>query len=150
MDVYAFSHKEFVREGKHTNIFKAALDAFNIFDLFYEVWKNIRWLLGACILKRPYGRQPQQHATFGLFEAMNGKRDVAYYGNRDTYAMLDLDQQVTAKDVETGSPGPLLAGDKPRESESDDPKEYRKPAEYSSLYGEAVNELQVSHKMGNM
>ena len=147
MDMFAFSHKEFKREGEHTNVFKAALDAFNVFDLFHEVWKNLKWLFGACVLRRPYARQPQEHATFGLFEAINGKRDVAYYGNRDTYAMLDLDRHtVTYKDEERGPPGSLLAGGKPRDSETDDYKGYQKPVEYSSVYGEAVGDLQVPRK----
>ena len=144
MDMYAFSHKEFKREGEHTKIFKAALDAFNIFDLFNEVWKNLKWLFGACILRRPYGRQPQEHATFGLYEAMNGKRDVAFYGNRESYAMLDIDRNAPGKDEEFGVPVSLLAGGRPRES--NEYKDYSKPEEYSNRYGEAVSELNVGRK----
>jgi hypothetical protein len=139
MFTYAFSHKEFKGEGEPTPILKAALDAFNIFDLFHEVWKNVKWLFGACILRRPYNRQ-QEHATFGLYEAVHGKRDLAYYGDRDAYAMLDLDRHNVGKDEESGPPTSLLAGGKPRDSE-DEFKDYRKPAEYSSIYGETVNEL---------
>ena len=146
MDVYAFSHKEFVRKGEKTNIFKSALDAFNIFDLSSEVWKNVRWLFGACILRRPYARQPE-HATFGLYEAMNGKRDVAFYGNREDYAMLNFERNNQGKDEESSMPASLLAGYKPRDSETDDFKdEYRKPEEYSNRYGETVSELNVSRK----
>lgn len=139
--MYAFSHKEFKREGEHTNIFKAALDAFNIFDLFNEVWKNLKWLFGACVLRRPYARQPQQHATFGLYEAMNGERDVAFYGNREDYAMLNLDRNNRGKDEESALPTSLLAGGSRRYSEADDYRDYTKPEEYSNRYGEAVREL---------
>jgi len=142
MFTYAFSHKEFKREGENTPMFKAALDAFNIFDLFREVWKNMRWLFGACILRRPYSRQPQEHATFGLYDAMHGKRDLAYYGDRDTYAMIDLDRHNAGKDEESGPPTSLLAGGKPRDS--DESKDYRKPVEYSNIYGETVDELRLA------
>jgi hypothetical protein len=93
MDVYAFSHKEFAVPGKHTSVFRSAVDAFNIFDLFVEVWKNLKWLFTAVILRRPYARQPRD-GKFDIYDALNGKRDVALYGAHasqdSSYAMLDI------------------------------------------------------------
>ena len=73
---------------------------------------------------------------------MHGKRDLAYYGDRDTYAMLDLDRHNVGKDEESGPPTSLLAGGKPRDS--DEFKDYRKPVEYSNIYGETVDEIRLA------
>jgi len=92
MYVFAYPWKEFRDPGgKKTNIFKAAVDAFNIFDLFIEVWHNFRWLFVAIVLRRPYPKDPYTE-RMDLFGAMTGARNTAGYGKADqeSYAMLSV------------------------------------------------------------
>jgi hypothetical protein len=86
--VWAYSHKEFLVPGKRTPVFRSAVDAFNIFDLFVEVWRNMKWLFLAVILRRPYVRT-REDGKFDIYDALNGKRDVGAYGGPDSYAMID-------------------------------------------------------------
>jgi len=86
--VFAYSHKEFIEPGKRTLVMHAAVDAFNIFDLFVEVWKNMKWLFQTVILRRPYKRAPED-GKFDIYDAYNGKRDVGAFGGQETYAMID-------------------------------------------------------------
>jgi len=58
-------------------------------DVWIEVWKNMKWLFFGVILQRPYVRRPED-AKFNIFEAMNGRRDIAIYGGPESYAMLDI------------------------------------------------------------
>jgi hypothetical protein len=87
--MFAFSHKEFVKPGQHTSVMRAAVDAFNIFDLVVEIWKNLKWIWLAIILRRPYARTAQD-GRFDVWGAVNGKRDVGAYGHNEAYAMLDV------------------------------------------------------------
>jgi hypothetical protein len=145
MDVYAFSHKEFAVAGKHTPVFKAAMDAFNIFDLFVEVWKNIKWLFTAVILRRPYARQPQD-GKFDIYDALNGKRDVAQYGAHDqSYAMLDIPpppnrNRIHEVDEEAGSRAPSITPSTKMQQyeaiEVEEPKKLRTEG-YLNTYGDA-------------
>lgn len=89
MAAITFSHKEFVKPREKTSIFRSAVDAFNILDLWIEVWKNFKWLYRAVILRRPYVRNPED-ARFDIYDAVNGKRDVAIYGDTESYAMLNI------------------------------------------------------------
>jgi hypothetical protein len=143
MDVYAFSHKEFAVPGKRTPVFKSAIDAFNIFDLFVEVWKNIKWLFTAVILRRPYARQPQD-GKFDIYDALNGKRDVALYGAHDQpYSMLNIPpapNQTNIHEVgeEAGSRAPSIAPSTKMQQyeavEVEEPKKLRTEG-YSNTYG---------------
>lgn len=145
MYTFAFSHKEFVIPGKHTSVFRAAVDAFNIFDLFYEVWKNMKWLFLAVILRRPYARAPED-GKFDIYDAMNGKRDVAAY--QDSYAMLDVPHEQTPNetshtvlDEESALPPSLVAGGaRGKYKPVDEGQEIQetKSQEYSNTYGERV------------
>ena len=92
MYVFAYPWKEFCDpHGKKTNIFKAAVDAFNIFDLFIEVWHNFRWLFVAIALRRPYPKDPYVE-RMDVYGAMTGTRSTAGYGKTDqeSYAMLNV------------------------------------------------------------
>jgi len=146
--MFAFSHKEFKTKQK-TPFFKSAVDAFNIFDLFVEVWKNMKWLWLAVILRRPYIRHPED-GKFDIWDAVNGKRDVAIYGNTESYAMLDIPSDQGREDgsgnidEESGLPSSLLAGKKYRKEVEDvqTPEEpipgdtkLEPPREYSNTYG---------------
>ena len=106
--MFAFSHKEFVKPDEHTSVFRSAIDAFNIFDLFIEVWKNLKWLFLAVILRRPYVRNPED-AKFDIFDAVNGKRDAAIYGETESYAMLNIRSQDNPAEEENLPPS-LLPG----------------------------------------
>jgi len=145
--MFAFSHKDFKSKQK-TPIFKSAVDAFNIFDLFFEVWKNMKWLWLAVVLRRPYARQPED-GKFDIWDAVNGKRDVAIYGNSESYAMLNIPSEQGREDgsgnidEESGLPSSLMAGKKHRgtpdlemmeEPESPVTK-LGSPPEYSNRYG---------------
>jgi hypothetical protein len=147
MDVYAFSHKEFAVPGKHTSVFRSAVDAFNIFDLFIEVWKNLKWLFTAVILRRPYARQPRD-GKFDIYDAVNGKRDVALYGAHapqdSSYAMLDIPPTSDRNkhhraDDENNSRAPSVApGTKMQEYEAlevEEPKKLKNEG-YSNTYGD--------------
>lgn len=149
MDVYAFSHKEFAIPGKHTSVFKSAVDAFNIFDLFVEVWKNIKWLFTAVILRRPYACQPHD-GKFDIYDALNGKRDVALYGAHATqdssYAMLDIpptSDRTTRHQVDeennsrAQSVSPSTKMQQYEALEVEEPKK-SKSEEYSNTYGDIV------------
>lgn len=52
------------------------------------MWKKPKWLFLAVILRRPYVRNPED-AKFDIFDAVNGKRDVAIYSS-ESYEMLDI------------------------------------------------------------
>src|SRR5271169_2664020 len=87
--MFAFSHKEFKTE-EPTPVFQAAVDAFNIFDLFPEVWRTMRWFFLAIILRRPYVRQVGD-GNLDIQGAISGKRDVLPgYGRVDSHPMLDI------------------------------------------------------------
>ena len=58
-------------------------------DVWIDVWNNIKWLFEAVLLRRPY-RHPKDAKKFDIFEAMNGKRDIAIYGESESYAMVDI------------------------------------------------------------
>jgi hypothetical protein len=142
--MFAFSHKEFVKPNEHTSVFKSAVDAFNIFDLFVEVWKNVKWLFLAVILRRPYVRNPED-GKFDIYDAVNGKRDVAVYGDQETYAMLDVPgdrgrSQDNLGDEDGVPPSLFPAGKKHFEDEeehveSKDLDVKLKPQEYVNTYG---------------
>jgi hypothetical protein len=92
--VFAFPWKDFRSpDGQKTNVFKAAVDAFNIFDLFVEVYRNFRWLFGAVVLRRPYTKDHEMD-KMDVYGAMMGTRNGAAYGKPDTetYAMLNVPQ----------------------------------------------------------
>lgn len=101
MYVFAFSHKGFKRK-QPTSVFRAAVDAFNIFDLFIEVWKTMKWLFLAVILRRPYVRNPED-GKFDIYDASRGKRDIAVYSQVDSYAMIDV-----PSDHGRATPDPML------------------------------------------
>lgn len=133
--MFAFSHREFTKKGEHTNVFKAALDAFNIFDLFIEVWRNLRWLFLAVVLRRPYIRNPED-ARFDLYDAVNGKRDLTIYGHHETYAMLTVNQTQPTEPApyhENSMPASLVAGKGHHLEEDEVSKDIK---EYSNTYGE--------------
>ena len=110
MYVFAYSHREFFVPGKHTSVFRSAVDAFNIFDLFVEVGRNMKWLWTAVILRRPYVRT-QQDQRFDIYDAFNGKRDVGAYGTQESYAMIDSPpQRAGAYASEEALPASLVAG----------------------------------------
>ena len=138
LHMFAFSHKDFMKKGEHTSIFKSALDAFNIFDLFIEVWRNMRWLFLAVVLRRPYVRNPED-ARFDIYDALNGKRDVGVYGNHETYAMLNVPHGIQpqgdepAPDYESGLPASLAAGKLHHLEGEEVPRDTK---EYSSAYGD--------------
>jgi hypothetical protein len=141
--MFAFSHKEFGKPNEHTSVFRSAVDAFNIFDLFIEVWKNLRWLFLAVILRRPYVRNPED-ANFDIFDAVNGKRDVAMYGETESYAMLNVPENNRSQDNlgdEEGVPTSLLPGkhhlheQESVELERKDLDIKLKPEEYTNTYG---------------
>lgn len=142
--MFAFSHKEFKTKQK-TPILKSAIDAFNIFDLFVEVWKTMKWLWLAVVLRRPYVRQPED-GRFDIYDAFNGKRDVGIYGNSEAYAMLDIQGREDGSgniDEESGPPSSLQPGKNYRKTpDIQIPKEplsrnaiLEPPQEYSSTYG---------------
>jgi len=124
--MFAFSHKEFLQDKK-TSVLRSAVDAFNIFDLFIEVWRNMKWLFLAVILRRPYIRRAED-GKFDIFDAMNGKREVAAYGNSEAYAMLDVPSSDRAPEYSSnleeengsGIPTSLLPG-------------HQKPARYDDF-----------------
>lgn len=62
LDWYAYSWKEFVavkgQPKRPVSIFRAAVDALNIFDLFVEVGRNLKWFWFAVILRREHVRNP--------------------------------------------------------------------------------------------
>jgi len=89
------------------------------------------------ILRRPYVARPDD-GRFNIYDAMNGKRDVAIYGNHETYAMLDVPagQTAFARDVdeeEAFDKSPYLGpkAEQPRTSELEDI-----PPQYSNTYGQ--------------
>jgi hypothetical protein len=144
--MFAFSHKEFKTE-EPTSVFQAAVDAFNIFDLFPEVWRTMRWLFSAVILRRPYARQVGD-GKLDIQGAVSGKRDVLPgYGQVDSHPMLDMQDQGRATpdamlDEEHGMPTSLRAGGKKFRDErsnvkmvedfgSEDPDFPPPPPEYS-------------------
>jgi len=141
--MFAFSHKEFVKPDEHTSVFRSAIDAFNIFDLFIEVWKNLKWLFLAVILRRPYVRNPED-AKFDIFDAVNGKRDVAIYGETESYAMLNIPENNRSQDNlgdEYGVPPGLVPGKHNHNEQQSVELERKhldvklKPQEYSNTYG---------------
>jgi len=104
------------------------LDAFNIFDLFIEVWRNLRWLFLAVILRRPYIRNPESE-RFNIYDAMRGERQVeSVYGRVGTYAKLD--RPGDAGQAEDGMPMSLLPRKHQQEQEPD-----LSETEYSHTYG---------------
>jgi len=141
--MFAYSHKEFIKPNEHTSVFRAAVDAFNIFDLVIEVWKNMKWLFLAVILRRPYVRNPED-ARFDIYDAVNGKRDVAIYGESESYAMLNIPEANPSQDNlgdEESVPVSLIPGKTHHnEQESVEPERKDvdvklKPQEYSNTYG---------------
>ena len=147
--MFAFSHREFKTE-KPTPVFRAAVDAFNIFDLFPEVWRTTKWFFLVVILRRPYIRQ-EGDGILDIQEAFNGKRDVIPgFGEVDSHPMLDIsDRGRTTPDVideERGIPASLIAGGKKfRDKQSEvkmmenigpEDSEFPPPPVYSSTFGE--------------
>jgi hypothetical protein len=148
--MFAFSHKEFKNENS-TSVFKAAVDAFNIFDLFPEVWRAAKWFFLAVILRRPYVRQAGDE-KFDVHGAFSGNRDVAPgYGEVDSHPMLDIPDRGRAThdallDEERGIPTSLRAGgnkfrDKPSdvkmvENTKPEGSDFPPPPEYSNSFGE--------------
>jgi hypothetical protein len=120
------------------------LDAFNIFDLFVEVWKTVKWLFVGVILRRPYVRSPED-GRFDIYDAVNGKRDVGVYGTHDTYAMLDIPSERNGASGnfvadDEGVPSSLMPGKKLRDEDMDIVEQEAvspelKPEEYSNTYG---------------
>jgi len=136
LDWFAFSYKPFVKPGQHTPFFRSALDAFNIFDLFVEVWKNVRWLFLAVILRRTYIRNPE-HETFNIYDAFNGKRNVSVYGRQDEYSKLDRrgdDERGRASEAEV--PLTLLPGKKEDAQAGEEQEFSDRIPQYSNTYGE--------------
>lgn len=139
--MFAFSHKEFMKPNEHTSVFRAAIDAFNIFDLVFEVWKNLKWLFLAVILRRPYVRNPED-ARFDIYDAVNGKRDVAIYGESESYAMLNIPEPNPSQDnLGYDVPTSLMPG-KHHHDEQESVELERKdldiklePQEYVNTYG---------------
>ena len=77
---------------------------------------------------------------FNIYDAMNGKRDLAIYGNHETYAMLDVPAGQTAfgRDADEEEAfaidkSPYLGpkAGQPRTSELEDI-----PPKYSNTYGQ--------------
>jgi hypothetical protein len=148
--MFAFSHKEFKKE-KPTPVFRAAVDAFNIFDLFPEVWRTAKWFFLAVILRRPYVRQAGDE-KFDVHGAFSGNRDVVpEYGGVDSHPMLDIPDRGRATpdgllDEERGIPTSLRAGgNKFREKQSNakmventkpEDTDFPLPPEYSNSFGE--------------
>ena len=136
----AFSHKEFVQPNKHTSVFSSAVDAFNIFDLFVEVYKNLRWLFLAVILRRPYVRNPED-GRFDIYDAVNGKRDVALYGESETHGMLEVPHNPSQENLRDGEslPPSLQPGkkyrDEPEYVERKDLDVQLKPEDYNNTLG---------------
>jgi hypothetical protein len=92
MHIFAYPWKEFRDpDGKKTPILKSAIDAFNIFDLCIEIWRNARWVLLAVVLRRPYAKDPEME-RMDFYGAMMGTRNTAAYGKSETesYAMLNV------------------------------------------------------------
>jgi hypothetical protein len=90
--IFAFPYTYFVKPNDHTSTLRAAIDAFNILDLWTEVWKNVKWLFLAVILRRPYIRNPED-ARFDIFDAVNGRRDASMYGDQEAYSMLYIPER---------------------------------------------------------
>lgn len=146
--MFAFSHKEF-KTKQPTQVFRAAVDAFNIFDLFPEVWRTTKWFFLAVILRRPYVRQVGD-GKLDIQEAFNGKRDVIPgYADVDSHPMLDIPDQGRATpdvmlDDERRVPASLVAGGKKFRDEQSEVKmvenigpeesEFPPPPVYSNTY----------------
>lgn len=147
--MFAFSHKEF-KKDEPTPVFEAAVDAFNIFDLFPEVWRTMRWIFLAVILRRPYVRQVGD-GNLDIQGAVSGKRDVVpEYGQVDSHPMLDIQDRGRATpdamlDEEQGIPMSLRAGGKKFRDERSDVKMVEEigsedpdlppPPQYTKSYG---------------
>ncbi|CCG83548.1 Predicted protein [Taphrina deformans PYCC 5710] len=61
LDWFAYSYKDFVAKAgpkRRVSMFMAAVDAFNIFDLFVEVGRNLTWFWHAVILRKDHIRHP--------------------------------------------------------------------------------------------
>ena len=109
----------------------------------------MKWIWFAVILRRPYARRPED-GRFDIWDALNGKRDVASYGNSESYAMLDIPSDHGREDgsgdndEESGHPSSLLPGGKKHRGTPDlqmmeepmtgDAK-FEPSQEYSNTYG---------------
>jgi hypothetical protein len=164
---FAYPWKDFRnKDGKKTNVFKAAVDAFNIFDLFVEVYRNFRWLFVAIVLQRPYTKVPEMD-RMDVYGAMMGTRNTAAYGKTDTetYAMLNIPQatEPPPQDIDMESTGYVPSSLRPangkysdREDEEEDdadlkpspsgsdppayPAEFTNETSYTNMYGQELKE----------
>jgi hypothetical protein len=163
--VFAYPWKEFRNpDGKKTNVFKAAVDAFNIFDLFVEVYRNFRWLFLAVVLRRPYSKDPDMD-RMDVYGAMMGTRNTAGYGKPDTetYAMLNVPQttEPPPQDIDMEGSGYVPSSLRPangkysdREDEDEDdadlkpspsgsdppayPADFTNDTSYTNMYGQEL------------
>jgi hypothetical protein len=152
IDCFAYSPYEFKKPGIHTPVFKSAVDALNVFDLFIEVYKNLKYLFLNIILRRPYAREPENE-TFNLQGAFGGKRNLSIYAKQHAYDEIPI-RAVKGTDeealVDEGTiPASLLPGlkrpvfpDDDLASSKEDLGHELKPMklerEYSNTYGERI------------
>lgn len=100
LDLYAYSWREFIAPTgapkRQTSIFRASVDAFNIFDLFVEVYRNLRWFWKAVVLRQEHIRHPRD-ARFDIHAPMDHRTELvrqetaAFYGDDDAADEKDFE-----------------------------------------------------------
>lgn len=104
LDWFAYSHKDFVsRSGmpkRQVSLFRASVDAFNIFDLFVEVGRNLRWFWRAVVLRKRHIRNPED-SRFDIHasqehraELLRRETNAVFYDDRDP---LDEEESLELK-----------------------------------------------------